>query len=89
MHELMHAWQIHHATFLPGLLCKALASANYKYDEAKVSEHASWPESFDLEGQATIIDKWFGDNRDALDQFNAINDDRFFYVSQHIRTGQT
>ena len=72
-----------------GLLCKALASANYKYDEAKVSEHASWSESFDLEDQAAIIDKWFGDNRNAFDKFNAINDDRFFYVSQHIRTGKT
>jgi hypothetical protein len=89
IHELVHAWQIHHATFLPGLLCQALASANYEYDEAKVSEHASWSKSFDLEGQAAIIDKWFGDNPDALDKFKAINDDRFFYVSQHIRTGKT
>jgi len=89
IHELTHAWQIHHTTFLPGLLCKSLASANYKYDEAKVREHASWSKSFDLEGQAAIIDRWFGDNRDALDEFKAINDDRFFYVSQHVRTGKT
>jgi hypothetical protein len=89
IHELVHAWQIHHTTFLPGLLCKSLASANYKYDEAKVREHASWSKSFDLEGQGAIVDRWFGDNRDALDQFKAINDDRFFYVSQHIRTGKT
>jgi hypothetical protein len=54
-----------------------------------VKEHASWSKSFDLEGQAAIIDSWFGDNRDALDKFNAINDDRFFYVSQNIRTGKT
>ncbi len=90
IHELVHAWQIHHATFLPGLLCKALASANYEYDKAKVKEHADWSsKSFDLEGQAAIIDLWFGDNRDALDKFNAINDNRFFYVSQNIRTGKT
>ena len=42
IHELTHAWQIHHSSFLPGLLCKALTSANYKLDEAKVREHASW-----------------------------------------------
>jgi hypothetical protein len=89
IHELTHAWQIHHSTFLPGLLCKALASANYEYDKAKVAEHASWSNSFDLEGQATIIDRWFGENREELDGFTAINDDRFFYVSQHIRIGQT
>ncbi|MBL0158945.1 MAG: hypothetical protein IPP47_17825 [Bryobacterales bacterium] len=89
IHELMHAWQIHHATFLPGLLCQALTSANYKYDEAKVNQHASWSQSFDLEGQAAIIDKWFGANRNALDSFSSFNDPRFFYVSQHIRTGRT
>jgi hypothetical protein len=89
IHELTHAWQIHHAAFLPGMLCKALKSANYKYDEAKVTEHASWSDSFDLEGQAAIVDRWFGDNRDALDEFKSVNDDRFFYISQNIRTGKT
>ena len=89
IHELVHVWQIHHATFLPGFLCEALVSEGYTYDEAKVREHGSWSKSFDSEGQAAIIDKWFGANRDALDGFNALNDDRFFYVSQHIRTGKT
>jgi hypothetical protein len=86
IHELTHAWQIHHATFLPALLCKALASANYDYDKGKVARHESWSESFDLEGQAAIIDSWYGENQDQLDGFKAINDARFFYVSQQIRT---
>jgi hypothetical protein len=90
VHELTHAWQIHHTSFLPGLLCTALTSANYEYDKAKVRDHADWSgPSFDLEGQATIIDRWFGDNRAGLDKPKALNDDRFFYVSQHIRTGKT
>ena len=90
IHELTHAWQIHHSSFLPGLLCKALTSANYKFDEAKVRDHASWSGGdFDLEGQAAIVDKWFGENRDALDKPKAINDDKFFYISQNIRTGHT
>jgi hypothetical protein len=89
IHELTHAWQIHHSSFLPGLLCKALTSANYKLDEAKVREHASWSGgAFDLEGQAAIIDKWFGEHRKGLDQPEAINDDKFFYVSENIRAGQ-
>jgi hypothetical protein len=89
IHELTHAWQIHHTTFLPGLLCEALESANYDYDKQKVNEHASWSKSFDLEGQAAIVDSWFGDNRDELDKFKSINDSRFFYISQHVRTGTT
>jgi hypothetical protein len=56
IHELTHAWQIHHTTFLPGLLCKALASANYDFDKAKVHKHVSFSSSFDLESQAAIID---------------------------------
>lgn len=91
IHELTHAWQIHHNTFLPGLLCKALTSSNYKFDKQKVHEHASFsmPPLDDLESQAAIIDSWFGNFQNALDEFQAINDDRFFYVSQHIRTGKT
>jgi hypothetical protein len=87
IHELTHAWQIHHTTFLPGLLCKALTSANYTFDTGKVHDHVSFSPSFDLESQAAIIDSWFGTFPTALDQFQAINDDRFFYVSQNIRTG--
>jgi hypothetical protein len=89
IHELTHAWQIHHTTFLPGLLCKALASANYDFDKEKVHEHVSFSSSFDLESQAAIIDSWFGDFRNALDEFQAINDDRFFYLSRNIRAGST
>jgi hypothetical protein len=89
IHELTHVWQIHNTTFLPGLLCKALASANYTFDKAKVHEHVSFSPTFDLESQAAIIDSWFGEFQNALDEFQAINDDRFFYVSQNIRTGTT
>lgn len=89
IHELTHAWQIHHSTFLPGLLCKALTSSNYQFDQQKVREHApfSSPPLNDLESQAAIVDSWFGTFRDSLDGFPAINDDRFFYVSRNIRTG--
>jgi hypothetical protein len=89
IHELTHAWQIHHNTFLPGMLCKALIDSNYVYDKAKLSEHAPWSSSFGLEEQASIVNDWYGENRPDLNSFKALNDDRFFYISQHIRLGRT
>ncbi len=85
IHELMHAWQIHHLSFV-SLLCKALVSEDYRYDEVKVREHADWSDAFDLEAQAAIIDRWYGTHPD-LGGFDALNDDRFFYVSRHVRVG--
>lgn len=89
IHELTHAWQIQHSTFLPGLLCKALTDTNYEYDKTKVREHAPWSLTFGLEEQASIVNDWFGDHTDGLDTVAALNDDRFFYISQNIRSGQT
>jgi hypothetical protein len=89
IHELTHAWQIHHNTFLPGLLCKALIDTNYKYDKTKVREHAPWSSTFGLEEQASIVNDWFGENAPELNSVKALNDDRFFYISQHIRLGRT
>lgn len=90
IHELTHAWQIHFSSFVPGMLCKALFDTNYDYDKGKVSAHAQWS-SFNLEEQATIVNEWFGDNNSTvgLDSPNALNDNRFFYISQHIRLGRT
>lgn len=89
IHELTHAWQIHHNTFLPGMLCKALIDANYTYDKTKVREHAPWSPTFGLEEQASIVNDWFGENMPELNSAKALNDDRFFYISQHIRLGRT
>ena len=54
-----------------------------------MKQHASRSKSFDLEGQAAIIDRGFGDNRNTLESVASLNDDRFFYVSQHVRIGRT
>lgn len=89
IHELTHAWQIHHNTFLPGMLCKALIDTNYEYDKAKVRQHAPWSSTFGLEEQASIVNDWFGENTPELKSVQALNDDRFFYISQHIRLGKT
>jgi hypothetical protein len=89
IHELTHVWQIHHNTFLPGLLCKALFDTNYEYDKTKVREHAPWSSTFGLEEQASIVNDWFGENTPELNSVKALNNDRFFYISQHIRLGRT
>lgn len=89
IHELTHAWQIHHNTFLPGLLCKALIDTNYEYDKTKVREHAPWSSTFGLEEQASIVNDWFGENTPELNSVKALNDDRFFYISQYVRLGRT
>ncbi len=90
IHELTHAWQIHFTSFIPGLLCKSLSNPNYDYDKTKVSVRSSWS-SFGLEEQATIVDEWFGANNNrplGLESTEALNDARFFYISQHIRFGR-
>jgi hypothetical protein len=89
IHELTHAWQIHHGSFLPGFLCEALFNANYDYDKTKVHNHADWSSAFGPEEQASIVNDWFGDNTPELESVKALNDDRFFYISQHIRLGRT
>jgi hypothetical protein len=88
IHELTHAWQIQHTSFLPGMGCDALFNPDYDYDRDKVRQHASWS-SFHLEEQATIVNDWFGENLPDLDSVAALNDPRFFYISQHIRLGRS
>ena len=88
IHELTHAWQIQFTKFIPGLLCKALFDRNYQYDKTKVSARDPWS-SFGPEEQATIVNDWFGDNSTlGLESREALNDERFFYISQHIRFGR-
>ncbi|OUJ74263.1 hypothetical protein [Hymenobacter crusticola] len=89
IHELTHAWQIHHSSFTPGLLCEALLNRNYHYDKARVSARAPWSD-FGPEEQASIVNEWFGANNNSnLESPQALNDERFFYVAQNIRVGHT
>src|SRR5208337_103806 len=67
IHELTHAWQIEHATledgYVPGWLCEGIreqivvGSAAYNYGPAG----PPWS-SFSVEGQAHMVDEWFGGN---------------------------
>jgi hypothetical protein len=76
VHELTHAWQIAHATFLPGLFCSMLVNQErntfgdsvYRYD----GPGPEW-NSYNAEQQGSIVDEWFsatahGDRYRPLDQ---------------------
>jgi hypothetical protein len=66
IHELTHAWQIAHTTFLPGLICSALVNqVNHSVFGDPIYEYGpagpDWS-TFNLEQQGAIVDQWFGGN---------------------------
>lgn len=89
MHELTHAWQIEHTTFIPGLTCKALLERDYTQNVKTTGSGASWSSDFSLEQQGSIVDSWYSDWLDhGLDSPGALSDPRFKYISENIRRGQ-
>jgi hypothetical protein len=93
IHELTHAWQIEHRSFLPGLMCEAISSQSttlggnmsvYKYGNAgpNFSE-------FNPEQQGSIIDDWFAGSGNKQKEFGASveNDSNpyFRYIRDNIR----
>lgn len=88
MHELTHAWQIEHTTFIPGMMCKALIERDYSQDVETSGSGASWS-SFSLEQQGSIVDSWYSKFiAQGLDSSAALTDARFKYISENIRQGQ-
>lgn len=69
IHELTHAWQIHHASFEPEFYCRAISSqlkdrkSAYGYGPAG----GSWS-SYGTEQQAAIVDQWFAGRKDTRDE---------------------
>jgi hypothetical protein len=93
VHELTHAWQIHHASFLPGFACAGIVNqANYQVGE---SVYTYGPPTYDwgtfnLEAQGAIVDQWFAGvpvvtapNRNPADG----KDPYFQYIADNIRKG--
>lgn len=97
MHEMTHAWQIDHASFLPGLVCDGIVNqANYTtghevYDFGQPGP--PWPTN--LEAQGALVDQWFGRNiggMDAsgvplLDETKGEGDPYFGFIAGNIRPG--
>jgi hypothetical protein len=63
IHELTHAWQIGATSFLPGLMCSAIANQSTTLGGNMSIYHYGPPDKafseFNLEQQASIVDDWF------------------------------
>ena len=85
VHELAHAWQIEHSSFVPGLVCAGIANQvrdtvdDGVYDIGEAAEQWS---AYNLEQQATIVDRWFGEGRSATHRL-------FRYIEGNIRRRST
>jgi hypothetical protein len=64
IHELVHAWQIAHHSFLPGLVCSGMENqAQHTLGDdvyAYGPPGPDWKGGFNEEQQASIVDQWFG-----------------------------
>jgi hypothetical protein len=94
IHELAHAWQITHSTFLPGTMCNGIANqlgtlggdmSVYHYGPAG----PRW-DSFNLEQQGSVVDEWFA-GRGEQSPFGAMREDPanpyFRYIRDNVRAG--
>ena len=96
IHELTHAWQIAHHSFLPGLMCegvvnqavKVLGGNPYKYGPAG----PPWGglSGFNLEAQGAIVDQWFAGNGSAGTTGRPMdkNSPYWGYISNNVLLGQ-
>ncbi|MFI6170781.1 hypothetical protein ACIBCN_28635 [Nocardia sp. NPDC051052] len=98
IHELVHAWQIHHTGFDLAILGRALAA---KLDEVGGGDPYDYAAAgldylaYSIEGQAQIVSDWFGNHVQfdatgrptGLDSAAALNDTYFRYIANNIRTG--
>ncbi|PMD49489.1 uncharacterized protein K444DRAFT_623035 [Hyaloscypha bicolor E] len=95
IHELVHAWQIHHTPFQLSLLADALASqlrgsTSYDYPDAGLPF-----KDMNLEQQAQIVEDWWTDPNDKIHprrgRMKGEKKDEtstyFRYIRDNIRTG--
>ncbi|MGZ6870186.1 MAG: hypothetical protein ACXVHI_07780, partial [Frankiaceae bacterium] len=89
IHELTHAWQIAHTSFSPGLACERIIDPSYAFGPPGPPFS-----SFTIEGQAQIVDYWYGgDRREADGHPHGTgkpmdpNDPYFGYIENNIRIG--
>jgi len=84
IHELTHAWQIAHASFLPGLVCQGIVNqANNQVGENVYEYGPPGPRwsAFNLEQQGAIVDHWFSRGMPEG------SDPYFPYIRDNIRQG--
>ena len=95
IHELTHAWQIEHGSFLPGLVCQGVV--NQALNTLGVGVYAVPPpgaawSGMSLEAQASVVDQWFAGEKTPSVPFRQPadpNDPYFGYIRDNIRAGRT
>ena len=68
IHELTHAWQIAHNSFVPGLLCSAIVNQSaYNQGDNVYAYGPAGPDwsAFNLEQQGAIVNQWYAGNNDG------------------------
>ena len=96
IHELTHAWQIAHNSFLPGFVCSGVINqANFEFGDdvyAYGLPGQAWS-SFNLEQQGAIVDQWFAGNNNngsmqsAFGPKDTTSNPYYQYISSNILTG--
>ncbi|WP_159056617.1 hypothetical protein [Streptomyces yokosukanensis] len=97
IHELVHAWQIHHTpmdlTFLAEAFATKVCEATGGGDPYSYGPAGASCGEFGIEAQAQIVEDWFAGNTPAgTDQTGQACDTGspyFQYVTGNIRTGST
>jgi hypothetical protein len=92
IHELTHAWQIEHRTFLPGVVCEGMVNqADYIVGDDVYAYGPAGPawREFGLERQASIVDNWFARGPGANPPNPGDGDPYFMYIRDNIRKGLT
>lgn len=68
VHELTHAWQISHSSFVPGTVCEGIVNQANNQVGQSVYQYgppgSKWSD-YGLEAQGAIVDQWFGGNPTA------------------------
>lgn len=95
IHELTHAWQIAHNSFIPGFVCSGVVNqANYMFGDDVYAYGPAGPNwsNFNLEQQAQIVNQWFagakdGGNQDSWPPMATTGNPYFQYIQGNILTG--